>query len=112
MSAPRLKSKLTLQERQRTPDGSGGFSETWVGLGELWGEVQARGVSDGGVSGGDSSRIRYRVTVRAAPDGDPRRPKVGQRLLRGSRAFAIDGVSERDADGLWLVLWTREEILA
>lgn len=112
MSAPQPKWRLALQERQRTPDGAGGFLETWVTLGTLWGEVSARSVGDGDVPGGEASRVRYRITLRAAPETSPARPRIGQRLAAGNRAFLIEAVSERDPAALWLTVWAREEVLA
>lgn len=103
---------LTLEERQRLPDAAGGFDDSWIALGQLWGDVRARSVSGGGVEGGISSRVRYRITLRAAPEGSAMRPRIGQRLRHGTRAFAIEGVSERDAKGIYLLVWAREEVLA
>ena len=44
--------RLFLEERQRVSDGTGGFSETWVQLGQLWGEIQTRSVRATEVSAG------------------------------------------------------------
>ena len=104
--------RFTLEERQRVADGSGGYTDTWVALGQLWGDMQTRGVSGSGIPAGDLNRVRYRVIVRGAPDGDPMRPKIGQRLRDGARALTIDAVTERDASGLYLVVWAQEETLA
>ena len=38
----RLDRLLVLEDPQRVPDASGGFSESWATLGEVWGEVSAR----------------------------------------------------------------------
>ena len=38
----RLDRLLVLEDPQRVPDASGGFSESWATLGEVWGEVTAR----------------------------------------------------------------------
>ena len=103
---------LELEERQRSADGAGGFVETWVQLGTLWGDVQARGVSATEVSAGAMTRVRYRVIVRGAPEGDPKRPKTGQRFRNGAKAYTIDSVSENDPSGMYLVCWAREEVLA
>lgn len=107
----RLNWPLTLEERQRVPNSSGGYTETWTLVGEMWGDVQTRGVSAGDVAAGELSRVRYRIIVRGAAMGDPARPKVGQRFRSGNRAFEIDAVTEMDASGIFLIAWAREEIL-
>jgi head-tail adaptor len=103
---------LTLEQRQRVPDGGGGFAETWVVLGQMWGEVHSRGVRATEVEAGALSRIRYRIVVRGAADGSVMRPKTGQRFRNGAKAYAIDSVSEMDASAVYLECWAREEVLA
>ena len=104
--------RLTLEERQRVADGAGGFSDTWVVLGQLWGDVQSRTGLASEVAGGTTSRVRHRIVVRGAAEGAPERPKTGQRFRNGSRIYIIDSVSELDATGIYLVCWTREEVLS
>lgn len=104
--------RLVLQERQRVADGAGGYAETWVDLGTLWGDVQARGVSATEVSAGSTSLVRYRIMVRGASEGDPQRPQVGQRFRNGAKVYTIDSVSENDPNGMYLLCWAREEVLA
>jgi len=58
---------LKLEERQRVADGSGGFSENWVELGMLWGDVQARSANATQVSAGSTTLARFQIIVRGAP---------------------------------------------
>ncbi len=103
---------LRLEEKQRVPDGAGGFTETWVGLGKLWAQVASRGVSATEVTAGSTSLARYRIFVRGASVGDPQRPQVGQRFRGVNRYYAIDSVSESDPSGAYLICMAREEVLA
>ncbi|MBV1864285.1 MAG: head-tail adaptor protein [Rhodobacteraceae bacterium] len=103
---------LELQEPERVADGAGGFSESWVKLGEVWASIDARTALGGGTAGADLSRVRYRILLRAAPQGSTARPKPGQRLAEGGRLFLIDAVSEFDRLGLYLECWAHEEVLA
>lgn len=107
-----LKWQLALEDRQRIPDGSGGYSESWVPLGTVWAHVQARGVSATEVSAGSTTLVRYKITVRGAPEGSPKRIKTGQRFRNGSKVYTVDSVSESDATGLYLVCSARKEVLA
>ncbi len=54
--------------------------------------------------------VPYRITVRGAPVGSPRRPLPEQRFRDGVRVYHILAVTERDADGLYLTCFAREEV--
>lgn len=107
---PRLTWKLVLEAQQRAGDGAGGFVETWVPLGTLWGEIAPGSGRD--VAGVEVTlaAVPLRITVRAAPVGSPARPLAGQRLREGARVFAILAVIERDTEGQYLTCFAREEV--
>lgn len=112
MSARRLNRPLTLETAGTTPDGAGGFVRSWTKLGTVWGAVEpGRGRETTGV-GGALSRIVYRITLRAAPQGAPSRPMAGQRLRDGGRLFMLLSVTEADATGRFLTCIAEEEIAA
>ena len=109
MRAPRLHRRLALEGEVVTPDGAGGFARVWTLRGYLWGEVTP---GSGRESSGTEvllSTQPFRITVRGSPQGGPSRPVAGQRFRDGSRVFAILAVTERDADGRYLVCAAREE---
>lgn len=109
MKVPALNRRLSLEEPQRVADGAGGFSQTWVELGQLWAEVKA-GTGrerDGGFL--TVARVAYRITVRAAPEGSPARPRPEQRFREGNRVFNILAVAERDAGCKYLTCFAEEE---
>ncbi len=111
MSLPQLNRKLVLEETQRSPDGAGGFTETWVALGTLWAEVKARTGREKSGEFQTISTVGYRITLRAAPAGAPSRPRPGQRFRDGTRIFAILAVSEADAQAHYLTCFASEEVL-
>lgn len=109
MKAPRLHRRLVLEGEVVTPDGAGGFARSWVLRGRLWAEVTpGSGRESGGVEVPLSTQP-FRITVRGAAQGTPSRPVAGQRFRDGSRVFSILAVTERDADGRYLVCAAREE---
>ena len=85
-AAVRLLRRLVLEERQRMPDGSGGFAVAWVPLGTLWADVTARAGREDFIAGRPRPRVRYRILVRGR-----RRDAVAaaaeQRLREGARVF-------------------------
>ncbi len=110
MKQPKLNRKLVLEEASRTPDGAGGWNETWAALGTHWAEMRAlsgreRGDDLGVVSGAD-----YRFILRALPHGAPSRPRPEQRFRAGSRIFAILAVSDHDPAGRYIACHVREEV--
>lgn len=112
MSAPLLNRKLVLEDAVQLPDGSGGFAESWVALGEMWGEVKAGTGSEKAGEFVTVSNVPYRITVRGAPVGAPSRPKPDQRFREGSRLFRIKAVTERDPQAHYLICFAHEEVLS
>lgn len=112
MAVPRLDRRLTLEEAQQVSDGAGGFVETWVALGDLWAEIRPGTGRERAADFVTVSRVPYRITVRAAPDGAPSRPKPDQRFREGARLFRILAVSDRVDRGRYLTCFAEEEVAA
>lgn len=110
MRAPRLNRKLVLEAPVRGADGAGGFVESWVALGEVWAEVDARSGHERGQGTIPVSAVAYRIALRAAPQGSAMRPEAGQRLRDGARLFLIRAVAERGHDGRFLTCFADEEM--
>ena len=112
MKIPRMNRKLILEEAQRVPDGSGGFTTTWVELGPIFAEVKAGTGRERAGEFVTLSTVPYRITVRAAPQGAPSRPKPDQRFREGTRLFRILAVTEEDPRGHYLTCFANEEVPA
>ena len=82
MSVPKLNRKLTLEEAQGVPDGSGGFALTWVVKGTLWAAIEAGAGRERAGESVTVSSVGYRITVRGAREGAPSRPRPEQRMTR------------------------------
>ena len=83
----RLTQRATLVARTLTPDGGGGFSESWTGFASVWIALEPLGASD--TAGADrlESRVRHRVTLRRRAD-----LAAGQRVTAGPRTFRVHAV--------------------
>lgn len=110
MRAPRLNRALILESPSQTPDGAGGFTLTWTTIGTLWGDVASGSGRDPAGVEFSLSTVPYRITVRGAPVGSPRRPLPEQRFRDGSRVYHLVAVTEADPDGLYLTCFAREEV--
>lgn len=109
MNVPRLNVELTLEDGLRVPDGMGGHRLDWREAGRLWAALEARSGREKGTGAGLVSVVQWRITVRGAPGGDPRRPRPGQRFRLGARLFRIEAVAEADGMGRHLDCFAREE---
>ena len=116
MSAPRLTVPLLLETPQRVADGMGGFSLAWQPVGQLWAEMRSGAGGERFAEVGAQSVVTWRITVRSAQTGDPRRPRPEQRFLMGQgpaqRRFRIEAVAEADLAGRYLVCVAKEELAA
>ncbi len=110
MRAPILNRKLVLEDPQRSADGAGGFSTSWVTQGTLWADIRHGTGREKAAEQLTVSSVPYRITVRAAPVGAPSRPKPEQRFVEGSRIFRILAVTESDVGAQYLVCFAQEEI--
>lgn len=110
MSRPHLNRPLVLEAPVRVSDGAGGHTEVWQPLGTLWAEVRARTGRETTAGGVAVSRMGFKITVRAAPQGAPDRPTPDQRFREGTRVFVIRAVAESDAGGRYLNCFADEEV--
>ena len=100
---------LILEGPDRVADGMGGYRMEWRRRGVLHARMQARAGTERQSEVGAASVVGWRITVRGAPEGDPRRPRPEQRFRMGTRIFRIDAVAEADPAGQWLDCHAREE---
>jgi SPP1 family predicted phage head-tail adaptor len=104
---------LVLEAAQSVSDGAGGIAESWAILGTLWAEIVPGSGRE--IEAADElvgAAVGFRITVRGAPIGAPSRPGPGQRFRGEGRVFRILTVTERDANGRYLVCTAREEVPA
>ncbi|MDO5604288.1 MAG: head-tail adaptor protein [Paracoccus sp. (in: a-proteobacteria)] len=99
---------LVLESAEHLPDGMGGHLTTWRALGLLYGQMTATG-RQAGPETVPGTALRWRITMRAHPPGDPRRPRPGQRLRMGGRVFRIETVAEAGPHGRHLDVMAQEE---
>ncbi|MFD1795817.1 head-tail adaptor protein [Paracoccus aurantiacus] len=109
MSAPKLTVPLRLETKERQADGLGGHRAVWRTIGLVYAEMRSGIGRLRGAEAGPESVVGWTITLRAFPQGDPRRPIAGQRLRMGSRSFRIDAVAEADPAGRHLRVIAEEE---
>ncbi|OIQ44705.1 MAG: phage tail protein [Roseobacter sp. MedPE-SW] len=107
---PHTRRRLVLEDPQRISDGAGGYSESWAPLGVIWGALKSQTGRTAGQDGGSLSLQRYKISLRATPQGSRSRPRPGQRFRQGQRLFRIEAVSESDPAGRYLTCQCIEEV--
>ena len=112
MKLPALTRKLVLEDAYRVPDDAGGYATEWRPLGTLWAEIKSGSGREQARNELSLSRVSLRITVRAATMSSPARPHAGQRFRDGERVFPISAVTERDAEGRYLICHAQEEVTA
>lgn len=110
MSEPQLNRALVLEAPSQTADGAGGFAQTWTTVGTLWGGITSGSGRDPAGIEITLATVPYRIVVRGAPVGSPRRPMAEQRFRDGARIYLIVAVAEYDRDGAYLTCFAREEV--
>ncbi len=110
MSRVALTRQLVLETPQRVADGAGGYAESGRELGRRWAVVKAGSGREALAAGLPVGQVRYRIVVRGAPLGSPRRPRAGQRLRGGGRVFRVVAVAEADPGARFLTCHAQEEV--
>ena len=107
---PTLSRRLVLETPEQAPDGLGGYTTNWVALGEIWAEMKKSTGRDKASEFASVTSAQYRITVRAAPVGQPSRPRAEQRFREGTRVFLIRAVAEADVGNRYLTCFAEEEV--
>ncbi len=83
----KLRHRAALEVKTLTPDGAGGFSESWDAVAQLWCAVEPLAASDAFAAGKLESRVRHRLRIRRGLA-----VAAGNRLRVGERLFAVHAV--------------------
>jgi len=98
-----LNQRATLVARTLTPDGGGGFGESWEPFATVWIGLAPLGAAD--TVGADhlESRVRHRIVLRRRAD-----LAAGQRVTAGARSFRVHAVLDPGPRDPYLTLLCEE----
>ena len=82
-----LNQRATLLARTLTPDGGGGYSESWAAFATVWIALEPLGATDTPHASKLESRVRHRITLRRRSD-----LAAGQRVTVGARTFRVHAI--------------------
>jgi SPP1 family predicted phage head-tail adaptor len=99
----RLNQRARLLADTLTPDGGGGFDESWEAFASVWLEVEPIGGTDAFGPDRLESRVRHRLTLRRRDD-----LAAGQRAQVGARLFRIHTVIDEGPQAALMTLLCEE----
>lgn len=85
MRAGPLRHRCTLQQKQRTADGMGGWTEAWTDLRSLWAEITIPTGRVATVAQQLEATVTAEIRVRLAAD-----IRAGMRLVHAGTTYAIE----------------------
>ncbi len=98
-----LNQRATLVACTLTPDGGGGFSESWDAFATVWIALLPLGASDTEGAARLESRVRHRIALRRRTD-----LAAGQRVQLGGRTFRVHAVLDAGARDAYVSLLCEE----
>ena len=98
-----LNQRATIRAQTLTPDGGGGYSESWDVVATLWARLEPVGGSDLYLADRLESRARHKITIRRNTA-----IAAGQRVQIAARTFAIRALLDPGAESPFVTLLTEE----
>lgn len=92
-----LRHRLTLEERQQTADGAGGFTTSWVSVADLWAKLTPAGGAEGVEAGRLAGKSAFEIVIRYRPGVGP-----AMRFRFGTRVFEILSAANVGERNHWL----------
>lgn len=99
-----MSTELVLEQATATPDGAGGFAETWTQIATVFARLQPIVVRERFGADQTIEEVMHRVTIRHRPD-----VASGMRLVMGDRILQILTVHDPDETGRYLICRTKEQ---
>lgn len=81
-----LRHRLVIEAVQTTPDGGGGFSESWVEIATVWASIAAKSGGEALQADRVTGTLRHDISIRYRDDVQP-----AMRFRKGQRVFHILG---------------------
>lgn len=83
----KLRHKITIQKKNRVPDGMGGWTFTWDQVAQVWAEIKPFSANERFRADKIEEKVDHRITFRAIDDID-----ASMRITFRNRAFEIRGI--------------------
>ena len=101
----RLRTELVLEAASLTPDGAGGYSESWGEVALLFALLEPLRANRRFAAAQFLEEVSHRATLRFRSD-----VTAGMRMRKGNRVFRIITVHDPDETGRFLVCLMQEDL--
>lgn len=98
-----LNQRATLLARTLTPDGGGGFGESWEPFARVWIALQPLSATDAVNADHLESRVHHQITLRRRAD-----LAAGQRVVVGARSFRVHAILDEGPRARYVSLQCEE----
>ncbi|MGQ0740925.1 MAG: phage head closure protein [Alphaproteobacteria bacterium] len=95
--------RVTLEAKTLTPDGGGGYAETWESYATVWGALAPQSGREPVEAARPEMRVTHRLTIRRRSD-----VSANHRARQGTRTFAIVAVLDAGSRAPWMTLLCEE----
>jgi len=95
--------RAALQSKLLTPDGGGGFSESWETYATIWASLETGRGLQSLQAGRLESHVSHRIAIRRRDDVSP-----NHRLRLGARVLAIRAIEDAGPQARWITLVCEE----
>lgn len=98
-----LRHRIAIQKRTQSPDGLGGFSESWITFASTWAKISPTSARERFFSEKLEHNITHKITIRYRSGISP-----DMRIQFGTRIFKINGIINPEERNIWLDLLCEE----
>jgi len=99
-----LNQRCAIQQPVRTPDGTGGATESWSTLALVWAKLEPVSASSAFGPDAREAKARHRIVIRRLASAAP-----GMQAVIGPRVFTIEGVLDAGAQEAFMTLLCEEK---
>jgi SPP1 family predicted phage head-tail adaptor len=105
MNAGKLRNKIEIQRRDKTPDGAGGFKVDWVKIADTWAWIKPMGGTEGLVAMQLQAQVSHDIIIRYRSN-----LTAADRIVFQGRAFNIVSVIDIEERQHWMQLRCMEGV--
>lgn len=105
MSAGKLRHRISIQRKERTPDGAGGWYDTWVEKWKVYAQIKPSSGGENLVAMRLQASITHDIVIRYLPD-----IKASDKIVFEDRSFNIVSIIDVEERKRWYQLRCEEGV--
>ena len=105
MKIANLRQRISIEQLARTPDGQGGFTESWSEFASVWAAIEPASASERYFAQRIESNISHKITIRWLDN-----VKSEMRIIFEGRIFQIHGVRRINEERWFMTIDCMENV--